>query len=132
MVNTVEKYGTLPQDIRFELMDWVLVVPAEDPAGKGLDCIHACRRKDKSEEKTFISWSYAIPGDSHCPGCGAVMPEEVQGLYQMSNFDNPARLPAGWLTQSIDREMKRMWLESWKSMSLTGSGAKITGVTVPE
>ncbi len=78
---TMLKYGTVPEDVRFELDDWAIVSPPEGT--DGLDCVHAC--KDRCGVP--ILWSYAIPGDPRCPGCDARMPDEVQGLFALGNMD---------------------------------------------
>ena len=129
--NVMVKYGCTDEAIRFEQDDWVLVAPPE--GSPGLDCIHGCDREDKIGIK--IRWSYQLPGDPECPGCDAIMPDEVQGLFMMANADYVARFPEGWMRQEFERAIARnhhMWT---KQMFLSGSGVpggdgnKITGVT---
>lgn len=127
MSPTMEKYGSLPEEIRFELDDWALVSPPE--GCDGLDCVHACNRKDKIG--VMIQWSCALPNDANCPGCGEYMPDEVQGLFQMANMDGPARIPWGWHNQEMTRLTQKAYKEFEKALFLTENGAVITGVTAP-
>ncbi len=120
MRDTMEKYGSLPQDIRFELDDWVLVRTPEEPEGAGLDVIHGCDRRDLQD--THIAWSYCLPGSAYCPGCNEYMPDEIQGMYQLANMDVDRRFPAGWMQQELDRSMRRKFREFEKGMFLTGAG----------
>jgi hypothetical protein len=122
------KYGQLTEDIRFEQDGWVLVVPAEDPDGPGLDCVHGCALRET------VQWSYCLPDDPACPGCGKRMPDNVQGLYAMSNFDGPARFPGGWIKQEIARKIEENCKALEKELFIQAfnkTGPLITGITEP-
>jgi hypothetical protein len=120
MPDIMLKYGCTEDQIRFEMDDWALVAT---PVGhEGLDCVHGCHRKDSIG--IVIQWSYAIPGDPNCPGCDAVMPDEVQGLFQMANADYIGRIPIGWYKQEIERGVAKSFAQLEKQYFLSGSGYK--------
>lgn len=115
----VEKYGISSESIRFKLDDWVLVTPPEGVPG--LDLVHGCHRKAK--DGVMIQWSYCLLSNSDCPGCGAVIPDEIQGLYQMANADClHMRYPKGWMQQEIARAMRAAVAEWDKHLFITGVG----------
>ena len=116
--NMMLKYGCLEDDVRFELDGWALVAPV---AGEGLDCVHGCHRKDKLGIP--IQWSYTIPGNPNCPGCDAVMPDEIQGLFQLANMD-AARASFNWIEREIGIAVAKVYAEFEKKL-LTGCGVDV-------
>ncbi len=63
------------------------------------------------------------------------MPDEVQGLFMMSNEDYVARFPEGGMKEEFQRAVARNYHMWEKRMFLSGSGVpggdgnKITGIT---
>ena len=86
--------------------------------------------------KAWTGWSYQLRGGSHCPGCDAIQPDEIQGMFQMANMDCPQRLTEDHLKALIAKvvmDTQKAWM---KEMFLDGNGfkpkGKITRITAPE
>jgi hypothetical protein len=62
-----------------------------------------------------IGWSFALINDPLCPGCGEVMPDEIQGLWQMGTWDKPSRI-WGYMAQELERQMRRQFHQQMKEM----------------
>jgi hypothetical protein len=113
--DTMDKYGCLPDDVRFELDYWALIVWDENPATAGMDCVHSCRNGKEAGGMDHIGWSFALINDPLCPGCGEVMPDEIQGLWQMGTWDKPSRI-WGYMAQELERSMRRQFHQQMKEM----------------
>jgi hypothetical protein len=119
--DTMDRYGCCPEDVRFELDNWALIVWDESPATSGTDCVHSCRNGKDASGMEHIGWSFALVSDPHCPGCGEIMPDEIQGLWQLSTMDKPARLN-GFISQAIERRMRQVSISNMRELCLDGSG----------
>ena len=108
--------------ILFKLRKWEIHAMIEYP--EWVEIFHHCKPWEPNEDR--VSYSYAIPGDTECPGCGATQPDEIQALAEMHNMDKPPRV---WgrtvMEQFMEQEYNRIYKElrkELKDMSLTGDG----------
>lgn len=72
-------------DALFKLGHWEIHAMIENP--EVCEIFHWCQRDTDGDDP--VHWSYQLPGDEECPGCGAVQPDEIQGLVAMYNMDHP-------------------------------------------
>jgi hypothetical protein len=100
------KYGCRPDEIRFEMDGWALI-PSWNGDG-ALECVHSCHKGDMMG---MLGWSHAIEGSTKCPGCGAKMPDEVQGLWQLGNMDHMNRVNYRAISQMFDRWARKQFRE---------------------
>ena len=110
-----------PGEILFKLEDWQIHSMIEAP--EICEAFHYCNRPDKAGIE--MAWSYQLPNDSHCPGCNAIQPDEIQGLVAMYNFDKPA---SRWGKSQFQAKRMQEWNRIFAE-HIRKQQSRITGVT---
>lgn len=98
-------------------------IHAEFENSEWVEIFHHCRKWNPADDR--VGYSYQIPSDTECPGCGKTQPDEIQALAAMHNMDRPAREYGQHLAGMLQREYNRIYAEIVKkvdSMCLTGNG----------
>ena len=95
-------------------------IHAEFEDSEWVEIFHYCNRKDKVGE--HIVSSYQLPNDTHCPGCDAIQPDEIQALVQMHNMDRPAREYGQSLQEMMRKDYEQIFAQAEKKLFLRGNG----------
>ena len=91
--------------VLFALGAWEIHALFED--SEWVEVFHHCQKYDPIEDR--VEYSYQIPGDTSCPGCNAIQPDEIQALEQMHNMDRPPRRWGKSLMEQIKEDYQKMY-----------------------
>ena len=93
--------------VLFTLGSWEIHALVED--SEWVEVFHLCKKYDPVEDR--VEYSYQLPDDTHCPGCDAIQPDEIQALEQMHNMDKAARQWGKTFMEQLKEDAERIYWE---------------------
>ena len=107
--------------VLFVLGSWEIHALFEE--SEWVEIFHHCKKHDPIDDR--VEYAYQLPGDTACPGCNAIQPDEIPALEQMHNMDRPPRRWGQSLMEQMKEDYQKMYVKMKREldgMCLKGNG----------
>lgn len=104
--------------VLFTLGSWEIHALFED--SQWVEIFHHCKKYNPIDDQ--VKYAYAIPGDTVCPQCNEIQPDEIQALEQMHNMDRPPRKYGRSVMEQLKRNYEQTFRQVEKNTFLRGNG----------